>query len=117
MHLGDVANLILAAVVLLAIYFLVVFILSFRQGMARAGTAESALIKGSDGSYTSASKAVRCPHCSNDSFSERQSQLNTWFLSMISLEWMNRDATALICRKCGHVMWFSQKPTKAPHNA
>ena len=56
-------------------------------------------------------------HCRGDAFSERQSQLNTWFLSFLSMEWMNREATALICRKCGQVIWFSQKPVKARRGA
>ncbi len=35
----------------------------------------------------------------------------------LSLEWMNRDATALICRNCGQVTCFSQKLSQTTRSA
>lgn len=52
LDLGSVAILALSILGILALYFVVVFVLSFRQGMKRAGTSESALIEETNESST-----------------------------------------------------------------
>ena len=61
-----------------------------------------------EGHYDVLGKRVLCVHCDNDSFSAREILLNTWLLSLLSLEWLDAGSTVLVCRRCGRLTWFSQ---------
>lgn len=65
------------------------------------------------GHYKVLGKRVVCPHCSRDIFKAREILLNTWLLSLLSLEWLDPGSTVLICQECGRLTWFSQK---SPNN-
>lgn len=65
-----------------------------------------------DGRYEVIGKQVTCSHCGHDRFKMRETLLNTWFLSLVSFEWLDPTASALICRNCGKLTWFSQKATE-----
>lgn len=54
-------------------------------------------------------KRVICLHCKRDVFKAREILLNTWLLSLLSLEWLDPGSTVLICQECGRLTWFSQK--------
>ena len=64
-----------------------------------------------DGRYEVIGKQVTCSQCGHDRFKMRETLLNSWFLSLISLEWLDPSASALICQNCGKLTWFSQKTT------
>ncbi len=64
-----------------------------------------------DGRYEVIGKRVTCSHCGHDQFKMRETLLNTWFLSLVSFEWLDPSASALICQNCGKLTWFSQKTT------
>jgi uncharacterized protein len=99
-------------ILLVASYLAVVFGLSFTQGYKRAGMSESPLTKNKATSeFRAGGKKVVCAHCGSTRFQERQAQLNTWIATLFNFDWLNRSATALICSRCGHIMWFAQKPT------
>lgn len=72
------------------------FLKGFREGLGSDGTDR----------YSVAGRLVRCGHCGGESFDEGAAQLHTRWLTFLDLEWLNKDATVLVCRGCGHVEWF-----------
>lgn len=63
--------------------------------------------------FTAAGKSVQCPHCGGTEFEQREILLNTRGATFLNLDWLNRGATTLTCRKCGRIEWFSAVPQKA----
>ena len=61
-----------------------------------------------EGHFEVLGKRVQCAHCGNDRFAAREILLNTWLLSLLSLEWLDAGSTVLTCHKCGRLTWFSQ---------
>jgi hypothetical protein len=55
---------------------------------------------------TIAGQLVRCQHCGSERFWERRAQLNTAVLTFFNLDWLNKSARLLVCRRCGFVHWF-----------
>jgi len=55
---------------------------------------------------------VLCAVCGGKTFDEKQVKMNSTFLTFLNLDWANRNATALECQSCGHIMWFSQSVHK-----
>jgi len=51
-------------------------------------------------------QVLSCTVCSNRTFRERTSLLNTAGLTFLRLDWANKSATNFICSKCGYVFWF-----------
>jgi uncharacterized protein len=62
--------------------------------------------------YQLQGKVVTCPHCQNDQFDEGSALLNTAGMTFIHLDWANRSATILACKRCGQIQWFLQQPEK-----
>lgn len=57
--------------------------------------------------YEVAGVKVACTHCRGALFESRQVLLNTRGLTFFNLDWLNRAATALVCRNCGLVQIFA----------
>lgn len=72
------------------------FIESFQKGLAGDDTQR----------FSVAGIAVKCTHCAGDEFDDRSALLNTPGMTFLGLDWANRSATLLICKRCGHVSWF-----------
>ena len=72
------------------------FIESFKKGLAGDDTQR----------FSVAGIAVTCAHCGGVEFDDRSALLNTPGMTFLGLDWANRSATLLICKKCGHVSWF-----------
>ena len=53
---------------------------------------------------------VKCSHCGGLEFDEGSALLNTTGLTLLGLDWANREANLLICTACGHVEWFLGQP-------
>lgn len=49
---------------------------------------------------------LKCQVCSHDQFWRHQVLLNTRTLTFFDMDWMNRDATCVVCERCGYVHWF-----------
>ncbi len=49
---------------------------------------------------------LKCPACGNDTFWEKQAQMNTAVMTFFNLDWANTTATCYICSSCSHVSWF-----------
>jgi predicted nucleic-acid-binding Zn-ribbon protein len=63
-------------------------------------------------SYKLQGQAIICPHCKNNEFDEGSALLNTAGMTFLSLDWANRSAYILACKRCGHIQWFMQQPEK-----
>ena len=62
--------------------------------------------------YSIAGTQVRCAHCGGQDFDTGKSLLNTTGLSLLGLDWANREATVLICTDCSHIDWFLEAPER-----
>lgn len=62
--------------------------------------------------YSAAGQPVRCTHCAARVFERREAQLNTAGMTFLNLDWLNREATLLICVQCGLIQWFAKKPER-----
>jgi hypothetical protein len=49
---------------------------------------------------------LKCLHCANDRFYGRRILLNTGWLTLFDLDWLNRRATTFICSDCTMIHWF-----------
>ncbi|MBN2405459.1 MAG: DNA-binding protein [Coriobacteriia bacterium] len=69
--------------------------------------------KGDDSQhYRVAGIQVTCSHCGGQEFDTGSALLNTTGMTLLGLDWANRDASLLICAKCGHVEWFLAEPER-----
>ena len=68
--------------------------------MTQTPTSKQQTIKG---------KKLTCTVCSNDTFWERETLMNTAKMSFFNLDWLNKKAKNYICDNCGHVLWFMNK--------
>lgn len=57
--------------------------------------------------FTIAGIPVRCSHCDHTEFDAREVLLNTRAATFFNLDWANRGATVLTCRRCTHLEWFN----------
>jgi hypothetical protein len=55
-------------------------------------------------------RALRCQICSHAYFWRHDVMLNTRTATFFSLDWMNRDATCVVCDHCGYMHWFIPPP-------
>lgn len=56
-----------------------------------------------------AGKGFKCQHCGHEKFMRGEAQLNTAGMTFFDLDFANRSATTLACRRCGLVHWFDRK--------
>ncbi len=56
--------------------------------------------------FRSDNKIVTCAHCNGLRFLKRRVSLNTAGSSLISAEWLDKEACALICARCTRIQWF-----------
>ena len=79
------------------------FMSGFREGLSEPS---------GPGAFEVAGVQVKCAHCGGVSFDEGQALLNTPGLTLLNLDWANREAELLVCARCGHVEWFMQPPQR-----
>ncbi|HZN62585.1 MAG TPA: hypothetical protein VFC90_09290 [Planctomycetota bacterium] len=53
-----------------------------------------------------AGKPLRCEICHHDKFWQRKGQLNTAVSTFFNFDWVNPEATCIICDHCGYIHWF-----------
>jgi len=49
---------------------------------------------------------IKCQICENERLDKRKVQLNTTGMTLFGLDWANKNADVLTCRKCGYLHWF-----------
>jgi predicted nucleic-acid-binding Zn-ribbon protein len=49
---------------------------------------------------------LQCEICKNDSFWEREAQLNTAVATFFGFDWANATANCYVCSRCGYIHWF-----------
>ena len=62
--------------------------------------------------YAHDDKPVHCQFCGEKEFFSREGQLNTSTMTFFGLDWLNREATCLVCASCGYVHWFLLPPKR-----
>ena len=68
--------------------------------MAKTPIAKERTIKGNK---------LTCTVCSNTTFWDKETLMNTPKMSFFNLDWLNKKAQNYICDNCGHVLWFMNK--------
>jgi predicted nucleic-acid-binding Zn-ribbon protein len=63
--------------------------------------------------YSIAGRPVRCPHCGNQEFFDRQAMLNSRIRTVFNIDWFDPTATILVCSECGRIEWFAQDPDRS----
>ena len=61
---------------------------------------------------TEAGLQVVCTHCKHERFEEGKALLNTRGMTFFNLDWLNDEATILICKRCGYTHWFCKEVKK-----
>ena len=74
--------------------------------------ARSAQEEESLGRYSAAGTPITCDHCGGEEFDAATVLLNTTVLTLLDLDWADRKATVLSCRRCGRIQWFSKTPQR-----
>lgn len=49
---------------------------------------------------------LNCEICKNDTFWQREAQLNTAVATFFNFDWANATAYCLVCGRCGYIHWF-----------
>lgn len=60
--------------------------------------------------YSAVGVSIICPCCQNDTFDKDRKLLNTSGASFLGVDWANKNATILICKRCTHISWFMEEP-------
>jgi len=60
--------------------------------------------------YSAGGMPISCPCCQNNTFKLDFRQLNTSGMSLFGLDWANKSAAILICKRCTHISWFMSEP-------
>ncbi|MED1951737.1 hypothetical protein [Brevibacillus centrosporus] len=55
---------------------------------------------------------ITCPCCQNDTFDKDYRQLNSRGATFFGLDWANKEASILICKRCSYILWFMDEPAK-----
>ncbi len=82
------------------------FLKTFRKGLKGAMDAVNT------DEFTVNEVKAKCIHCDHEHFEIGDAQLNTAGLTFLNLDWANKSASVLICKKCSFIMWFANKAKK-----
>lgn len=52
-------------------------------------------------------KELICPICGCGDFDHERILLNTAGMTLLNLDWANREANCYICGECGYIFWFA----------
>jgi DNA-directed RNA polymerase subunit RPC12/RpoP len=58
--------------------------------------------------YEAGGKAISCPQCGNTRFHKSRAQLNTKDMTLWQLDYFDKSARMLHCKKCGSIRWFGK---------
>ncbi len=58
------------------------------------------------GIYSVKGTEIKCLICEHPYFEKTEAQLNTAGMTFLGLDWANKTADVLCCKKCGYLHWF-----------
>ena len=50
--------------------------------------------------------SLHCEICKNNTFWQRQAQLNTSVATFFGFDWADTSAACFVCSRCGYIHWF-----------
>ncbi|WCO65185.1 DUF2510 domain-containing protein [Iamia majanohamensis] len=59
-----------------------------------------------------APSGMSCLVCDHGDFDRAQYMLNTQGMTLLGWDGFNRQATCLVCRRCGFIHWFAPAPPR-----
>lgn len=92
----------------LLLFFMALAVAIFRVALRKPVHSGAPLNPTEDGHFEVAGKKVSCSHCHGTSFVAKDILLNTWWLSLLRIDWLDSSANVLACEKCGQLTWFAQ---------
>lgn len=60
--------------------------------------------------YEAGGKLISCSQCGNARFYKSKAQLNTKDMTVWRLDYLDKSAKTLQCKKCGFILWFGKSP-------
>ena len=60
--------------------------------------------------YEAGDKVVSCQQCGSTRFFKSKAQLNTKEMTLWGLDYFDKSAKTLRCKKCGFICWFGKPP-------
>ena len=54
-------------------------------------------------------RPLTCHVCGHTQFRRRKAKLNTTWMTLFDLDWLNRSADCYVCDNCGYVHWFLRR--------
>ena len=60
--------------------------------------------------YEAGGKLVSCHQCGTTRFQKSKAQLNTKDMTILRLDFLDKSARTLQCKKCGYILWFGKSP-------
>lgn len=84
--------------------------MSFMNRFSRGFKGAAAAVRADE--YLVQAKKAKCIHCGGEQFECGEALLNTAAMSFLNLDWANKSASILICKRCSYIMWFASAPQK-----
>lgn len=81
---------------------------SFKRGLAAAAKVFTSQSR----EYKVGDEVLACAFCRGKSFEHRRVLLNTAAATLVNLDWANAQASAMVCDRCSHIMWFFKEPER-----
>jgi len=67
-----------------------------------------ALINDRGFEYEAGGKLVSCHQCGTTRFQKSKAQLNTKEMTILRMDFFDKSAKTLQCKKCGYILWFGK---------
>ena len=58
--------------------------------------------------YEAGGKLISCSQCGNTKFYKGKAQLNTKDMTLWGLDYFDKSARTLRCKRCGSIQWFGK---------
>lgn len=59
-------------------------------------------------------RVISCSRCHGVTFFKKKIMMNTRGLTFLEMEWLNEEASVLICDNCTRIEWFAEEPHQEP---
>jgi hypothetical protein len=107
--LDDMSDAEAIALGFIIILVLVLYLVMSKKGKDMGG-ARHKLIRRHNAFYSINGKEISCSLCGERHFRHKAVLMNSSIATFLGFDWANRQASALACSECGHILWFMQQP-------